>query len=223
MDAGVGPALFPVIEIGLSLFQALEALALERGFLRVADAGFDFAFSIRISDPARHGHHAVVGEHIAVERIERGIVDVGREHAFAQIVEHHHARTATEPAKGFLVELGPGLRTGTKDQQADRLAAVAQRHHEQPSAPVLAAFVVAHHRTGAVIDLGFFAGCGQDDPDGLRRVSAAQFAHEAVDRLIAAAIAVLINQVLPDGHGVAPAVKPKLDGLAIRLAGAGGG
>ena len=77
MDAGIGPALFPVIEIGLSLLQALEALTLERSFLGVADAGFDFTFSIRVSDSARHGHHAVVRKHIAVERIERGIVDVG--------------------------------------------------------------------------------------------------------------------------------------------------
>ena len=136
----------PVIEIGLGLLQALEALTLERGFLGVSDAGFDFTFSIRVSDPARHGHHAVVRKHIAVERIERGIVDVGREHALAQIVEHHDPWTATEPAKGFLMELGPDLRTGTKDQQADRLAAVAQRHDEQPSAPVLAALLVAHHR-----------------------------------------------------------------------------
>ena len=131
------------------------------------------------------------------------------EDALAQIVEHHDTGTAAEPAKGFLVELGPRLRTGTKDQQADRLAAVAQRHDEQPSAPVLAAFVVAHHGTGAVIDLGFFAGCGQNDANGLRGVSAAQFTHEAVDRLIAAAIAVLINQILPNGHGVTAAVKPQ--------------
>ena len=148
----------PVIEIGLSFLQALEALTLERGFLRMSDAGFDFTFSIRISDPARHSHHAVVGEHIPKERIERGLVDVGSEHAFAQIVEHDHARAAAEPAKGFLMELGPHPRTGTEDQQANRLAAVAQRHHEQPGAPVLAALLIAHHRTGAVIDLGFFAG-----------------------------------------------------------------
>ena len=37
MDAGVGPAFLPVIEIDLSLLQALEALTLERGFLRVSD------------------------------------------------------------------------------------------------------------------------------------------------------------------------------------------
>jgi hypothetical protein len=40
-----------------------------------------------------------VGEHIAVERIKSGIVDVGDEHAFAQIVEHDNPRDATESTK----------------------------------------------------------------------------------------------------------------------------
>ena len=66
----------------------------------MADAGFDFAFAIGISDPARHGDRAVVRQHIAVQRIERGIVDVGDEHALAQIVEHDDARGAAQPAKG---------------------------------------------------------------------------------------------------------------------------
>ena len=60
MDAGICPTFLPVIEIGLSLLQGLEALTLERGFLRVTDAGFNFAFSIRVSDTAWHGYHAVV-------------------------------------------------------------------------------------------------------------------------------------------------------------------
>jgi len=143
---------------------------------------------------------------IAVERIERGLVDVGSEYALAQIVEYHHPRTATESAKGFLVQLGPRLRTGAKDQQADRLATVAQGHDEQPSASVLASLLVAHHGTGAVVDLNLFARRCQDDPDGLRRVSATQLTDEAFDRLIAAVIAVPINQVLPDGRGIAAAV-----------------
>ena len=164
----------PVIQISLGLFQALEALTLERGFLGVSYAGFNFAFSIRVSDTAWHCHHAVVRQHIAVQRIEGGIVDVGLEHAFTQIVEHHDTRGAAQTAKSFLVELGPDLRAGTKDQQAYRLAAVAQRHDEQPSAPVLAALLVAYHRTAAVVDLGFFARCRQNNTDGLRAVSAVQ-------------------------------------------------
>jgi hypothetical protein len=34
-------------------------------------------------NPARHGHDAVVSEHVAVEGIEGGIVDVGDQHALA--------------------------------------------------------------------------------------------------------------------------------------------
>ena len=40
----VGPALLPVIQIRLRLFQALETLTLQRRLLRMADAGFDLAF-----------------------------------------------------------------------------------------------------------------------------------------------------------------------------------
>ena len=45
VNARVGPALFPTIQIGLRFFQALEALAFERRLLRMADARLDFAFA----------------------------------------------------------------------------------------------------------------------------------------------------------------------------------
>ena len=51
---------FPVIQIGLRLFQALEALPFQRCFLRVADAGFDFPFAIGISHAAWQRDGAVV-------------------------------------------------------------------------------------------------------------------------------------------------------------------
>jgi hypothetical protein len=41
--------------------------------------------------------------------------------------------------------------------------------------------------------LGFFAGLSQNNADGLRGVGAVQLTDEALDRLIAAAIAVLID------------------------------
>ena len=76
-------------------------------------------------------------QNIAIEGIESGIVNVGDEHALAQIVEHDDARGAAQPAKGSFVQLGPDSRTGAEGQQTNRLAAAAQRHHEQPGAPVL--------------------------------------------------------------------------------------
>ena len=65
----------------------LEAEPFQRRLLRVADARFDFPFAIGIADAARQRDDAVMREHVAIERIDRGIVDVRREHAFAQVVE----------------------------------------------------------------------------------------------------------------------------------------
>ena len=78
---------FPAIQVRLRRLDRLEAQALQRRLLRVADAGFDFPFAIGIAHAARQRDDAVVGEDVAIERIERRIVDVRREHAFAQVVE----------------------------------------------------------------------------------------------------------------------------------------
>jgi hypothetical protein len=43
MNAGIGTALLPTIQIGLGFLQALKAFSLERS-LGVADAGFNFSF-----------------------------------------------------------------------------------------------------------------------------------------------------------------------------------
>ena len=40
-----------------------------------------------VADATGQRDHAVVGEDVAVERIQRRVVDVGREHALAEIVE----------------------------------------------------------------------------------------------------------------------------------------
>ena len=76
-----------------------------------AHSNYGRAFAIGIADAARERHDAVVHEHIAIQRIERGIVDVGREHALLQIVEDDHADGATQPAKRALVQLRPNLGT----------------------------------------------------------------------------------------------------------------
>jgi hypothetical protein len=130
VNARVGPALLPVIQIRLRLFQALEALTLQRRFLRVADAGFDLPFPVRISHAARQSDRAVMLQHIAIQRVDLGIVDVRRQHALAQIVEHHHPRGSAQSAKSRLVQLSPDLRAGTEYQQPHGFPAVAQRHHE---------------------------------------------------------------------------------------------
>jgi len=58
---------------------------------------------------------AIVPEHVAVQRVERGVVYVGSENAFVQVIEDNHASDAAQPTKGFLVQFGPSLRAGSKD------------------------------------------------------------------------------------------------------------
>ena len=78
------------------------------------------------------------------------------------------------PSRGLLVELGPDPRAGAEGQQAYGLAAIAERHHEQPRASVLAALRVANHRTLAIINLRFLPRGGDDDRTGLRGLRAAE-------------------------------------------------
>ena len=98
----------------------------QRRLLCMADAGFDLALAIGIADATREADDAVVREHVAIERIERRLVDVGREHALFEVVEDDDARRAAQPTKRPLVELGPRLRTRLPHQQAHRLARVAR-------------------------------------------------------------------------------------------------
>jgi hypothetical protein len=130
VNARVGPACFPVVQVGLSFLKALEAQPFQRCILGMTDASFHLALAIRIADTAGQRDDIVVLEHVAVQRIDGGIVDVWLEHPLAQIVEDDDPCHPAQPAKGLLVQLGPRLRTGAEHQQANRFAAIAKSQHE---------------------------------------------------------------------------------------------
>ncbi len=205
----------------MRFLQAFEAQPFQRRLLRVAHCRLDFAFAIGIAHATGHGHGAVVSQHIAIEGIQGGIVNIGDQHAFAQIIQNHHSGSPTQAAKGLLVEFGPDATGGAEGEQAYRLAAVGQRHHEQPGAAILAAERIAHHRPGAVINLGLFAGIGDDHHAGGGSLRAVQSTDEALDALIAAGETVEGNQVLPDGDGIAAAAEAQFDQFPVGLAGTG--
>ena len=109
MDARVRPVRLPAVEIRLRLLDRLEAEPTQRRLLRVPDARFDLALAIGVADATRKRDDAVVGEHVPIERIERGIVEVRGEDAFLQIIEDDHAHRTAKAPKRALVELGPHL------------------------------------------------------------------------------------------------------------------
>ena len=170
VDARVRPARLPAIQVRLRRGERLEAQPFERCFLCVADAGFDFAFPIGIADAARKRDDAIMREHIAVERIERRVVDVRREDALAQVVEDNDLDRPAQLTEGALVQLGPDLRARPPHQQAHRFAGVAECEDEEPRPPVLPRVGVADHGALPVIHLAFFtSGGGNHDPrDGGR-------------------------------------------------------
>src|SRR3989441_6419938 len=145
VDAGVGPASIPAIEVRLGGVETLEAQPLERS-LSMADGRLHLALAVGIADATGQRDDAVVRQHVAVERIERGVVDVRREHALAKIVEDDDLHGAAEAAETLLVQLAPAARARGEGQQADALAAVAEREEEEARAAVLARARVAHHR-----------------------------------------------------------------------------
>jgi hypothetical protein len=91
----------------------------------VTDAGFDFAFAIGITDAARERDDAVVREHIAIEWVERRIVDIRCEDAFFQVVEDDDLRRAAQPSKRAFVQLTPDLRARPATSAAAPLCASA--------------------------------------------------------------------------------------------------
>src|SRR5664279_735109 len=187
----------------------------------MAHAALDLTLAIRIRHAAGHRDYAVMPQHVRVHRVERGIVDIGLEHALAKIVEYDDSCAATQPPEGLLMQLGPGLRAGLEHQKADRLAAVAEGQHEEAHAAVLAAVRIADHGAGAVINLGFLTDRSFDHSASFLGRTADQLAHEALDALIAAGEAAGVDQILPDGHGVAAAGEPQFDGVAMHRTRAG--
>ena len=215
VDARVGPVRLPAIQMGLRLLQALEAQSVQRRALRVANARFDFAFAIRIAHATWEADDPIVREHVAIDGIERRVVDVRREHAFFEIVEDDEARRAAQPAKRPLVELGPRLRARVPDEQAHRFARVAERQDEEPHASVLGRLRMTDHRAVAVVDLRFFTRCRRDDDARFDGRAAAQLADEATDAGVASGDT-LLHEVLPDRHRVAPQFQGCFDLLAVR-------
>ena len=189
----------------------------------MADAAFHFAFSVWIIHAAGQRAGAIVGQHVAVDRVQLRIVEVGGFNAFAEIVEHEDFGYAAELAEGFLVKFGPDAGAGLEAQQADAFTAEAEREHEQPRAPVFAGLGVADEWAGAVVDLRFLAGRGNDNGAGVGCDGAGQLAYEAFHALVAAGEAMIVDHVLPDGFGVAAARESFFDGVAEGLAVAGRG
>ncbi len=159
-----------------------------------------------------------MGEHVAVERIQRRVVDVRGEDALLEIVEDDDAYGAAQPAERPLVQLGPDLGAGAVNQQPDGLARIAQGEDEESCPPVLAGVRVTNHRSLPVINLRLLGRIRGDDRPSFDGGLLPDGRDEAPHARIARREAVVVDQVLQDGRGVAPAAERVDDQLAVGLA-----
>ena len=111
----------------------------------------------------------------------------------------------------------PGFLAGAPDHAPEAAPRVAQRRHEQPRPAVAVAARHARGRTLAIVDLHLLTGQEAQAVE-LLGLMLAQVAHEALDRVVGASEAVLVDQVLIDGCGVAPQPQLRLDESPVRLA-----
>ena len=222
VDAGIGPAGVPAVEVGLRRRERLEAQALERA-LGMADGRLDLPLAIRVGDATGQRDRAVVREHIAVQRVEDGVVDVRGEHALAQIVEDDDAHGPAQPAKRLLMQLGPASRARPEGQQPDALPAIAQREDEQPGAAVLARVRMPHHRPVAVVDLTFVPWGRHNHGMRLGGPLSTERNDEAPHAGVLGGKAVIVDKVAPDRHGIAAPAERPFDQFAIGGARAGRG
>lgn len=156
-----------------------------------------------------------------IDPVELGLVQVGLDDAFLQIVQHHVLRAATEVAKGPLMQLGPYLVTGLPHHEPETGTGVPQGGHEQAGFAVPLAAGHACGRALAVVHLHLLAG-QEGQAIELLRLLVAQLCAEAFDRVVLASKAVLVDQVLVDGRGVALQTQLSFDEPAPGFAQGGG-
>ena len=115
------------------------------------------------------------------------------------------------------MQLGPGLLRRVPHHAPEAAARVAQGHDEQARPAVTVTAGDACQRALSVVDLGLLAG-RELKPVKLLRLALYQPAGEALDAVVAAGEAELVDQVLIDRGVVAAQAQLGLDERAVRLA-----
>src|SRR5665647_896702 len=94
------------------LLNRLESASLQGGGLCVADGMFNDPFAIGVANPRGVRHDAVVLQSGGVNGIELGLVQVGLDDTFLEVVQDHVAATTTEIAPGLFMQSGPCFLAG---------------------------------------------------------------------------------------------------------------
>ncbi|KJS70446.1 MAG: hypothetical protein JM57_08660 [Comamonadaceae bacterium BICA1-1] len=105
VDAFGRPVLLPLRQELVLCLDGLKAPALQGRGLGVANGMLHRALAVGVAHPRRVGHHTVVRQGSGIDRVELGLVQIGLQNAFLEVIQHHVLRAAAEVAQGLLVQL----------------------------------------------------------------------------------------------------------------------
>ena len=134
VDARVGPALLPVIEIGLRASTLSKRSPLSGVRCAWPTPASTLPLRSGSRDPARQRDDAVVGEHVAVERIERRVVPCRARSTPSLRLSSTTTRGAPPRRRNACSCSSAQIRAlDAHVSRRTRLAAVAERQDEQPA------------------------------------------------------------------------------------------
>jgi len=111
-----------------------------------------------------------------------------------RVVDDEPRRNRGEPFEGAAMTAEPGRHRLIPDELDVLMPREAQRHHEAPRTPLLAASGVDQERPGAEVDLRRFTGCELQPHGGFGRPRRAERLQHSPYCRVAAAVAVLAAQ-----------------------------
>ena len=159
-----------------------------------------------------------MGQRGGVHRVELGLVQIGLDYPFLEVVEHHVLAGTAKVAPGLLVQPGPSLLAGLPYHAAKAAPGVTQRHHEQAWFAVPGGAQHTGGRALAVVHLRLLRR-GELQSVELLGCALAQATGKSLDAVVGAGETVLIDQVLVDSHEVAFEPQLCFDEFAVWLAG----
>jgi hypothetical protein len=195
--------------------QVGELLASQEAAFGKVHAAFHLAFVLGRPRSVGADQEAVVLRLPTVRLAEHRVVQVGLEHRGFEIVDDDPTRCATEPLERMPMAREPGADLLVEDELGVLVAAVAERHHEDPCAARSRADGIEQGASESEIDLRLLARqrVHTHHRFGLGRL---QRPHEATDRRVAAGVT-QPGDAVEHGHHLDTVVEQLLDLLPIRL------